>query len=79
MVFKGIIAAATAAAMVVTPTVAAAAGSAAAAREIAPAGESIEGSEFRGGFIIPLLVIIAILLGILAALNDDDEDLPTSP
>jgi hypothetical protein len=53
--------------------------SAAAAREVAPASETVEGSELRGGFIIPLIALIAIILGILAATNDDDDDLPHSP
>lgn len=88
VVFKGLIAAAVAVAMSATPAVAAAntAAAASAAAQIAPAGESIEGSELRGnrrgGFIIPLLAIIAIILGILAAtgnLDGDDDDLPTSP
>jgi len=35
-------------------------------------------NELRGGFIIPLIAIIAIILGILAALHEDD-DLPHSP
>ena len=88
MVFKGLIAAATAVAMTVTPTVAAASTSAAvsqaaAAQEVAPASESVEGSELRGGWIIPLIALIAIILGLCVATDicggDDDEDLPTSP
>jgi hypothetical protein len=48
--------------------------------EVAPASETVtEGSELRGGFIIPLIALIAIILGILAAINDDDDDLPESP
>jgi hypothetical protein len=47
---------------------------------VAPASETVtEGSELRGGFIIPLIALIAIILGILAAINDDDDDLPESP
>jgi hypothetical protein len=46
--------------------------------EVAPAGESVQGSELRGGFIIPLIALIAIILGILAAL-DHGDDLPHSP
>jgi hypothetical protein len=49
------------------------------APEVAPASERVDGSELRGGFIIPLIAIIAIILGILAATNDDDDDLPHSP
>jgi hypothetical protein len=84
VVFKGLIAAVTAVALSATPAIAAANGAASAARAavVAPAGESVEGSELRGrrgGFIIPLLVLIAILLGILAALKDNDKELPRSP
>ena len=39
----------------------------------------VEGENLRGGFIIPLIAIIAVILGILAATNDDDDDLPISP
>jgi hypothetical protein len=52
---------------------------AAATHEIAPADEDVEGSGLRGGFIIPLIALIAIILGILAATNDNDDDLPHSP
>ena len=59
--------------MVVTPVVAQAA--AVQARTAA----SVEESEnLRGGFIIPLIAVIAVILGILAATNGDD-DLPHSP
>lgn len=86
MAFKGLIAAATSIALMTTPTMAlaqaSAAASASAAREVAPALETVEGSELRGGFIIPLLALIAIILGLCAAnviCGDDDDDLPTSP
>ena len=83
MVFKGIIAATASVALMVTPALAAAQTASAvraATTEVAPAGETIdEGSELRGGFIIPLIAIIAIILGILAATHDNDEDLPHSP
>lgn len=81
MGFKGIIAATASVALMVAPTMAAAQTSAAAARatEVSPAGESVQGSELRGGFIIPLIALIAIILGILAATHDDDDDLPHSP
>jgi hypothetical protein len=39
----------------------------------------IEGESLRGGWVIPLIAIIAIILGILAATHDSDEDLPHSP
>ena len=80
MGFKGLIAAATSVAMVATPTLATAQTSAAVGRaEVAPASETVQGSELRGGFIIPLIALIAIILGILAAMHDDDKDLPHSP
>ena len=75
MGFKGLIAATAAVALMAAPTVAAAQ-----SVEVAPASETVtEGSELRGGFIIPLIALVAIILGILAATNDNDDDLPTSP
>ena len=80
MIFKGIIAATASVALMVTPAVAAAQSSAQAANEVAPASETVtDGSQLRGGFIIPLIALIAIILGILAATNDNDDDLPHSP
>jgi hypothetical protein len=78
--FKGIIAATTSVALLIAPTMAVAQTSAVTARatEITPAGENVQGSELRGGFIIPLIALIAIILGILAAL-DHGDDLPHSP
>ena len=76
MGFKGLIAATAAVALMTAPTVAAAQS----APEVAPASESVDsGSQLRGGFIIPLIAIVAIILGILAATHDDDDDLPHSP
>ena len=78
MSFKGFIAATTAVAMMVTPTLATAQ-----VAEVAPATETVdEGSELRGGFIIPLIALIAIILGICAGTDicgGDDDDQPTSP
>jgi hypothetical protein len=84
VVFKGIIAATASVALLATSAVASAQSTPGAARaattEVAPSGETVnEGSELRGGFIIPLIAIIAIILGILAATNDDDDQLPHSP
>ncbi|MBV9372918.1 MAG: hypothetical protein JO109_14810 [Alphaproteobacteria bacterium] len=80
MGFKGIIAATASVALMVAPTMAAAQSSAAAGgTEVSPAGESVNGSELRGGFIIPLIALIAIILGILAATHNDDDNLPHSP
>jgi glycerol uptake facilitator-like aquaporin len=82
VVFKGLIAAAAAAALATTPVVASAQASAqstAATTELAPADESVEGSELRGGFIIPFVVIIVIILGILVFIDDEDNELPITP
>jgi hypothetical protein len=86
--FKGLIAATTAVAMMTAPTMAAAQATTSAvaaasnAREVAPAAETVQGEQLRGGFIIPLIALIAIILGICAATTicgGDDDDLPTSP
>jgi hypothetical protein len=74
VVFKGFIAAATAVAMSASAAVAAPAQTVQAAAQVAPADETVEGSELRGGFIIPLLAIVAIILGILAATGELDGD-----
>ena len=86
MRFKGLIAATASVALMTTPTLAmaqtAAATSATAAQEVAPAGETVEGEQLRGGWIIPLIALIAIILGICAATDicgGDDHDPPTSP
>jgi hypothetical protein len=83
VVFKGLIAATASVALMVTPAVAAAQSTAQAARastEVAPASETVtDGSQLRGGFIIPLIALIAIILGILAATHDRDDQLPHSP
>ena len=74
MVFKKLITATTAVALIAAPAVATAT-----TASLEPASEQVEGSELRGGFAIPLIAIVAIILGILAATNDDDDDLPHSP
>lgn len=81
MVFKGLIAATAAIALSATPAIAAANGRAAPGRtaELAPAVESVEGSELRGGFIVPLVAIIAVILGILAITGGDDDGAPVTP
>ena len=85
MAFRGLIAAATSVALMTAPTMAlaqtSAAASASAAREVAPAPETVEGEQLRGGFIIPLIALIAIILGLCAAgvICGDDDDLPSSP
>ena len=86
MGFKGLIAAATSVAMIAAPTMAVAqtttATAASASREVAPATESVDGDQLRGGFIIPLIALIAIILGLCVATDlcgGDDDDLPHSP
>lgn len=53
------------------------------APEVAPASETVEGgSELRGGWIIPLIALIAIILGTCAATDicgGDDDEPPHSP
>ncbi|HYD25551.1 MAG TPA: hypothetical protein VEB68_12220 [Croceibacterium sp.] len=56
----------------------------AAAAEQARLSADLEGEQLRGGFIIPLIALIAIILGICAATDicgggDNDDDLPHSP
>jgi hypothetical protein len=58
---------------------AAAASQAAARANIAPAAETVDGSELRGGFIIPIIALIAIILGIIAATQGNNDNLPHSP
>jgi hypothetical protein len=84
--FKGLIAAATSVALVTAPTVATAqttaATTASATQEVAPAGETVDGERLRGGFIIPLIALIAIILGLCVATDicgGDNEELPHSP
>ncbi len=84
MAFKRLIAAATSVAMLAAPTVAvaqrAATAPAPATQMVAPADETVEGSELRGGFVIPLIALIAVILGLCAAFcTNNDDDLPHSP
>jgi type IV secretory pathway VirB2 component (pilin) len=48
----------------------------AAKSEVAPASEQVEGEQIRGGFLLPLAIIIAIILGVLLLTGEDD---PVSP
>ena len=80
MGFKGLIAATASVALMTTPTLAAAQQAApVATTEVAPAGENVNGSELRGGFIIPLIALVAVILGLIAALKHHHHNLPTSP
>jgi hypothetical protein len=65
--------AAAALALTVSPTIAMAQKAAA---PVAPATEQVKGSEIRGGFILPLIGIIAIIIAIIL-LTDNNK--PKSP
>ena len=39
----------------------------------------VQGENLRGGFIIPVLAVIAVILGILALTDDNNDSLPHSP
>lgn len=41
-------------------------------------GSEVEGEQLGGGFLIPLIAIVAIILGILAATGGDGDDIPAS-
>jgi hypothetical protein len=84
--FKGLIAATASVALIAAPTMAAAqttaATTASLTREVAPATETVDGEQLRGGFIIPLIALIAIILGLCVGTDicgGDDDDLPHSP
>ena len=80
VVFKGLIAATAAIALSATPALAQV--NAAAPLAVAPATETVEeGSEMfgNGGFIIPLVAVALVVLGVLVLIDNDDDDLPTSP
>ena len=75
---KASLAAMLAVSMAGTPVLAQTAPSAAALSVAERSGAETQGaSELRGGFIIPLIAVVAVILGLLAAFNDGDE--PESP
>ena len=77
---KASVAAALAVSMVSTPVLAQTAQASAAPLSVAArSGADISGeaSDLRGGFIIPLIAVVAIILGILAATGGGDR--PHSP
>ena len=41
--------------------------------EVAPAGERVQGDQIRGGFLLPLAIIVAIIIGVLLLTNDDED------
>jgi hypothetical protein len=68
---KKLIAAAAAAALALSPTVAAAQTAPVA---VAPAAEQAEGEQIRGGFLLPLGIIVAIIIGVYLLTKDKDKD-----
>ena len=76
MRFNSILAAVAAASMAAAPVVAAP--KPAPTREVAPQSETVDGEQLRGGFLLPLAIIIAIIIGVLL-LTDDDDDVQISP
>ena len=75
MKMKQALAALAATSLVATPVVAQAA-AVSPARTAAPVGDA---ENIQGGWLVPALAIIAILLGILALTSGGDDDLPSSP
>jgi type IV secretory pathway VirB2 component (pilin) len=74
MRINSILAALAAASMAAAPAVAAPKAAASPAKaEVAPASETVQGEQIRGGFLLPLAIIIAIILGVLL-LTGGDED-----
>ena len=82
---KLLVMAATSLAIAAAPTIAsaqqAAATSLARAGEVQPASEEVDGSELfkRGGFILPLLVVVGIILALLLMIDEEKPDFPVSP
>lgn len=77
MRITSILAAMAAASLAAAPVVAQPKPAAASATEVAPQSETVEGEKIRGGFLLPLAIIIAIIIGVIL-LTRDDED-PISP
>jgi type IV secretory pathway VirB2 component (pilin) len=75
MRFSSILASIAAASMAAAPALAAPVP--APRTEVAPAAETVEGEQIRGGFLLPLAIIIAIIIGVLLLTKDDEE--PVSP
>ena len=67
---KKLIAAAAAAALVLSPTLAAAQR---APVEVAPGAEQAQGEQIRGGFLLPLAVIVAALIAVYFLTQNDNE------
>jgi hypothetical protein len=77
MRIPSILAAIAAASMAAAPVVAQPRPAAKPAAEVAPQSETVDGEQIRGGFLLPLAIIIAIIIGVIL-LTKDEED-PVSP
>jgi len=75
MRINSILAAIAAASMAAAPV--AAAPTPAATTEVTPQSESVDGEQIRGGFLLPLAIIIAIIIGVLLLTNDDEDPIST--
>ena len=75
MRINSIVAAFTAGGLAAAPVAAAPTPAPAANAEVAPQSETVDGSRIRGGFLLPLAVIIAIIIGVLLLTNDDEEQI----
>jgi hypothetical protein len=71
-----IISAAAALALAAGPVAAAAQAPPPAAQAPVPGAETVEGSEIHGGFILPLLTIIAVIIAVLLLTKDDKPHSP---
>lgn len=68
------------AALVATSLLSAPVAAQAAAAERVRMGSAVEGEELAGGnFIVPLLALVAVVLGVVALASDGDDDVPVSP
>lgn len=74
MIGSKLVAAGAALALMATPTVTAA--QAAAPTEVAPAAEAAEGSELRGGFLIPVAAIVLAIIVYFAFIDDNEPESP---
>ena len=84
---KFLVTAATAVAMAAAPTIASAQRASApaptaAVTDVQPSSEQVDGNELgkiRGGFLLPLAILVAIILALLLTQKSENQDLPTSP
>jgi hypothetical protein len=50
-----------------------------AAAQIEPASEHVEGSQVRGGYLLPLALLVAIIVGVVLLTKNGETDMPVSP